>query len=240
MIIEHPLLAGVVGSTAYGLAHEGSDVDRLGIFAYPTERFFGLEKPKESLVRTEPDETWHEAAKAVKLILAANPTAMEILWLESYEVSTPLGLELVALRSSLLSAKAVRNAYLGYATQQFRKLMAREVTGTAAPSRTQSAKHARHLVRLTQQGSWLHQTGNLEIRLSDPDHVRDLGERFAADPSAARTWLENAEKVFDGPGVLPEAPDTAAATRWLRKVREEFYTPSRGCVRGSGGVRVIQ
>lgn len=29
MIGSHVLLSGVVGSTAYGLAHEGSDTDRL-------------------------------------------------------------------------------------------------------------------------------------------------------------------------------------------------------------------
>lgn len=27
------ILSGVVGSTAYGLAHEDSDIDRLGIYA---------------------------------------------------------------------------------------------------------------------------------------------------------------------------------------------------------------
>lgn len=30
------LLAGIVGSTAYGLAGPDSDVDRLGVFAVPT------------------------------------------------------------------------------------------------------------------------------------------------------------------------------------------------------------
>ncbi|GAA1913626.1 hypothetical protein GCM10009753_52280 [Streptantibioticus ferralitis] len=35
----HVLLSGTVGSTAYGLAHKGSDIDRLGVFAAPTEAF---------------------------------------------------------------------------------------------------------------------------------------------------------------------------------------------------------
>jgi hypothetical protein len=31
------LLSGIVGSQAYGLATPDSDVDRLGMFAFPTE-----------------------------------------------------------------------------------------------------------------------------------------------------------------------------------------------------------
>ncbi|MFE0456899.1 nucleotidyltransferase, partial [Streptomyces sp. NPDC058914] len=30
MTVQNILLSGIVGSTAYGLAHAGSDVDRLG------------------------------------------------------------------------------------------------------------------------------------------------------------------------------------------------------------------
>ena len=91
-VINHPLLEGVVGSTAYGLATPESDEDRLGIFARPTEELFGLSQLRDSIVSTKPDSTWHEAAKALRLILACNPTAMEILWLESYDITTPLGL----------------------------------------------------------------------------------------------------------------------------------------------------
>ncbi|MFD7300744.1 DNA polymerase beta superfamily protein, partial [Streptomyces pharetrae] len=42
MTVNNILLSGVVGSTAYGLAHEDSDVDRLGVFAAPTESLHGL------------------------------------------------------------------------------------------------------------------------------------------------------------------------------------------------------
>ncbi len=39
------LLAGIVGSTAYGLAGPDSDVDRLGVFAAPTLSLLGLDAP---------------------------------------------------------------------------------------------------------------------------------------------------------------------------------------------------
>lgn len=113
------LLSGIVGSTAYGLDGPGSDVDRLGLFVTPTLELLGLRLPLESHVTVKPDATFHEAAKAARLILAGNPTASELLWLPDglYETRTPLGDEMIALRAAFLSGKAVRNAYLGYATQ---------------------------------------------------------------------------------------------------------------------------
>ena len=212
------LLAGVVGSTAYGLAHQGSDVDRLGMFAAPTEELHGLHRPKESVVTSSPDSTFHEAGKAVRLMLTSNPTASELLWLESYDARTGLGEELVGLRSSLHSARAVRSAYLGYADQQFRKLR-----GHRPEQRAKSAKHARHLVRLLHQAEQLHTSGELILRLADPDRVRRLGEAIADEPDRARPLLARAEEVLSGPGVLPDAPDEAAAEDWLRRVRRAFF-----------------
>ncbi|MGK4582305.1 nucleotidyltransferase domain-containing protein [Kitasatospora sp. HPMI-4] len=213
------LLSGIVGSTAYGLAHAGSDIDRLGLFAAPTEQFHGLHRPVESRVTTAPDRTLHEAAKWCRLALSCNPTAAELVWLPDglYEVRTPLGEELIGIRRSFLSERAVRNSYLGYATQQFRKLSSRDPSDRT--SRTRAAKHARHLVRLLRQGLALHETGELRIRLSDPERVRDLGERYADHPEQAAGLLADAEARFDRPGVLPAEPDEDPAESWLRRVR---------------------
>ncbi|MGW2397684.1 nucleotidyltransferase domain-containing protein [Kitasatospora sp. NPDC001664] len=220
------LLSGIVGSTAYGLAHAGSDLDRLGLFAAPTEEFHGLHRPAESHVTTAPDRTLHEAAKWCRLALGGNPTASELVWLpeELHEVRTPLGEELIGIRTSFLSTRAVRNSYLGYATQQFRKLTTRDPADVA--SRARAAKHARHLIRLVRQGVTLHETGHLEIRLPDPEAVRAEAERIADDASLATTLLSDAEDRFSRPGVLPEAPDEAPAEAWLRRVRAAHLTPA--------------
>ncbi|MFJ1796138.1 DNA polymerase beta superfamily protein [Kitasatospora griseola] len=215
----HVLLSGIVGSTAYGLAHAGSDLDRLGLFAAPTVAFHGLHRPAESHVTTAPDRTLHEAAKWCRLALSGNPTASELVWLpeELYEVRTPLGEELVGLREAFLSGPAVRSAYLGYARQQFRKLSSRDRTDPAGAAR--AAKHARHLVRLVRQGITLHETGRLEIRLPDPDRIRALGEQLAERPEDAAALLADAETRLARPGVLPPAPDERPVESWLRRVR---------------------
>lgn len=212
------LLSGVVGSTAYGLAHAGSDVDRLGIFAVPTVELHGLGRPKESVVTTSPDSTYHEAAKWCRLALGCNPTAMELVWLPDVDVYHPLGWELMEMRSAFLAEVPVRRSFLGYCEQQLRKIKARD-----PDSRLRSAKAARHLVRLTIQGVGLHRTGELVIRLPDPEYVRGLGERIAADPAVGDKVLADAEAAFDRPGVLPAEPDVAAAEAWLRRVRAAYW-----------------
>ncbi|MFE3879338.1 DNA polymerase beta superfamily protein [Kitasatospora sp. NPDC059146] len=221
------LLSGIVGSTAYGFAHAGSDVDRLGLFAVPTEELHGLHRPAESHVTTGPDVTLHEAAKWCRLALSCNPTASELVWLpeDLYESATPLGQELVGIRSSFLSAPAVRRAYLGYADQQFRKLLTRDTTDPA--TRRRAAKHARHLVRLVEQAVRLHRTGRNLIRLPDPERVRELGERIADRPATAEQLLAEAADRLAGPGVLPGAPDPRPAEAWLRRVRAAHYAPPR-------------
>ncbi|MEV6401836.1 nucleotidyltransferase domain-containing protein [Streptomyces bobili] len=230
MSVQNILLSGVVGSTAYGLAHAGSDVDRLGLFAAPTEELHGLHPPQESHVSTAPDRTLHEAAKWCRLALGGNPTVTELVWLpdELYEVRTPLGDELIDIRTTFLSARRVRDAYLGYATQQFRRLLGRGDGSFSADTRKRTAKHARHLKRLCGQGYELYTTGRLTIRVDDPESFHRFGEQVADDPETALPLLRRYETAFEeARSVLPEQPDERAADAWLRKVRRHFY-PSAG------------
>ncbi|MET7477985.1 nucleotidyltransferase domain-containing protein [Streptomyces sp. NPDC005648] len=226
--VPHVLLSGIVGSTAYGLAREGSDIDRLGVYAVPTVQLHGLEKLIQSHVFTDPDRTLHEAAKWCRLALSGNPTVMELVWLpgELYEVRTALGDELIGIRSAFLSAKKVRDSYLGYATQQFRRLEARGDGSFSADTRKRTAKHARHLKRLCHQGLELYTTGRLTIRVDDPESYHDFGDRVAADSGAARPLLAEYEAAFDeNRSTLPDQPDEGAVEAWLRRVRAHFYRP---------------
>lgn len=220
------LLSGIVGSTAYGLAGPGSDVDRLGMFAAPTRALLGLHRPPESHVTVKPDATFHEAGKAARLMLACNPTATELLWLpdDLYETRTVLGEEAIALCGAFLSAKRVRDAYLGYATQQFRKLIARGGESRPGSLRSRTAKHARHLMRLVDQGLELYTTGTVVIRLPDPERYLAFGEQVAADPQAAAPFMARAEERFERVRtVLPTEPDTSAVEAWLLRVRRAFW-----------------
>jgi uncharacterized protein len=211
------LLRGVVGSTAYGLAGPRSDVDRLGVYAAPTRAFHGLQLPIDraaSVVVHDPEDlTLHEARKFCLLALSANPTVTELLWLSSYEIATPLGRELVGIRSAFLCAPRVREAFLGYAGQQLTRL-----TNKGADRRT--PKHARHLLRLLFQGERLYATGELTVRLPDPQRYHDFGNAVAADPDLARVALDEARQRFSTiETALPDRPDEATVEAWLLRVR---------------------
>lgn len=216
----HLLLSGIVGSVAYGLAGPDSDVDRIGVFAAPTVAFHGLHPPRESVVTTDPDVTLHECAKYARLALSGNPTATELMWLpeECYETRTGFGDRLIGIRAAFLSAPRVRDAYLGYASQQFRKLTTRD---SSTGGRRRSAKHARHLARLLHQGRVLYATGVLEIRLADPEWFRAFGERVAGGALAeAEELVATAERDFSRIRTpLPERPDEETVERWLLDVR---------------------
>ncbi|MFI7428323.1 DNA polymerase beta superfamily protein [Micromonospora sp. NPDC049836] len=222
----HLLLSGIVGSVAYGLAGPDSDVDRIGVFAAPTVAFHGLHPPRESVVTTDPDLTLHEAGKYARLALSGNPTATELMWLpdECYETRTDLGERLIGIRAAFLSGPRVRDAYLGYAAQQFRKLTARD---SSVGGRRRSAKHARHLARLLHQGRTLYATGMLEIRLADPEWFRAFGERVAAGAlGEAEALVAAAERDFDRIRTpLPERPDEETVERWLLAVRAAHLPP---------------
>ena len=150
------------------------------------------------------------------------------MWLpdELYEVRTPLGDELIGIRTTLLSAKRVRDAYLGYATQQFKRLYDRGDSSFSADTRKRTAKHARHLRRLCHQGLELYATGRVSIRVENPEEYHRFGEQVAADAMAALPLLKRYEAAFDETrSALPEQPDEAPVEAWLRRVRAHYYTP---------------
>ncbi|MDQ0376547.1 nucleotidyltransferase domain-containing protein [Amycolatopsis thermophila] len=227
-----PLITGTVGSHAYGLATPTSDMDTLGVAAAPTEAFHGLHAPTgkaATQVSTDPDVAVHEAGKFVSLCLSANPTVTELLWLpeDCYQEVHPLGRELIALRGSLLGAERVRNAYLGYATQQFRRLRDR---GTSFSSNTakRTEKHARHLLRLVRAGMSLYLAGELPVRVDDPQEYHDFGRTVAEDAerglALAEATLAAAGMAMDSkPSALPDEPDKRAAEAWLLRVRAHFF-----------------
>lgn len=225
-----PLLCGIVGSTAYGLSHGSSDVDRIGVYAAPTLDFVRLRplagRDFSASQHVPSDITVHEVGQFCRLALGANPTATELLWLpdDLYEVRTALAYELIAIRSAFLSTGRVRGAYLEYARDQFRRLVMRGDGSFSADTRKRTAKHARHLARLIDQGRTLYATGELRVRLDNPQWYHDFGERVAdGDVTEARELLRVAECDFDRVrSPLPERPDERAVESLLLLVRAHF------------------
>lgn len=210
----HTILRGIGGSHAHGLATESSDEDRIGVISYPTEDFFSLRKPPDSVVTHEPDAAYHELEKFLALAAKSNPTVLETLWLDSYEASeSGWGTMLLQIRTAFASERHVMNAYVGYAESQFRKMM----TAGDSTSRARSPKNARHMMRLLEQGRHLYATGELRVRVQNPDQYREW-ETWSTDRLS--TEFVNQWQSFIGTkSVLPAEPDWAAINDYLRKYR---------------------
>lgn len=221
---DNTILSAVVGSTAYGLANANSDVDMLGVFVANTRDILSLNKPNPTITSVDPDLCYHEVERFISLCLKVNPTVTELLYLDEYEILTEPGQMLIANRSAFLSHSYVRNAYLGYATQQLKRLLQR---GDSFSSKTKNrtAKHARHCTRLLMQGMELMQTGTLTVKLDANKAVicTAYGELAQEDPLAFKTEFELLEDEFLATvedSVLPLKPDITIANEILLRIRQ--------------------
>lgn len=169
-------LVVVAGSKAYGLDTPDSDTDYRGFFKAPAHLLVGVndKRPKDSWTRTDPDITLHEVGKFVSLALAANPTVLEVLAIDP-EVSSPLADDLRANLDAFLSDRC-RATFGGYAMAQFNRLKNRGDGSFSADTRKRTAKHARHMLRLLQQGAHLLETGELRVRVPNREELFEFGE----------------------------------------------------------------
>ena len=227
------LIQGVVGSQAYGLATPESDVDYMGIYMEPSDAFWGLRlfQDKDFTVHTTSDEkdfTIHEVGKFMRLALKSNPSILELLWLppECYTHVSVHGEQLIDARHWFASAELVKNAYLGYATQQFKLLERRGDFGSDMKKRTE--KHARHLYRLLIQGFGLYRTGRLDVALNGVEamDVRAFGYEVGQEGNLdlAKQRLAYYEREFNEkrPHVRYE-PNVKAAESLLKEFRREGH-----------------
>lgn len=218
------VLEAIVGSTAYGLATPESDVDKIGIFVLPTAEFSRLRPPLDtefSIVTHEPDLTLHELGKFCRLALQSNPTILELLWTPESFVThqSEVGRELRSKRQWFASKELVKNAYLGYATQQFKRMAEHKGPG----KQKRKEKNARHLLRLLDQGYQLYKTGELDIVVKDAKFYHEFGAEIAQNPQKAERYLRGMTELFSTTtSRLPIDPFNVTVDLWLRSVRNKF------------------
>lgn len=217
------LLRGVVGSKAYGLDHAESDTDRLGVFVAPTLEVAGLDwhSSKESRVKQGPegdDFAEHEVGKFLGLVLKANPTVTELLWLddELYEYRNFWSDWIIENRKSFLGSKAVRGAYFGYATAQLKKFKSN--------GEIPKAKYARHTLRLLEQGMQILNSGHLSVKVSNPQRFFDLNDMtFEQVIDVLDKAVERfAERENRGMFAIDTVPDRAVAKTILAEIRRIY------------------
>ena len=205
------IIEGIVGSQAYGLANVDSDIDKLGIFVAPLDDVLGLTKIKESICNTNPDCTYHEVGKYLKLALNANPTILELMYLEDWETWSEEAQLIYENRDAFLS-NIIRDSYGGYAISQARKLNRGAVSG-------RYAKHARHCFRLLDQGKQLLETGTMDVKVKNPEFIMSVGEY---PPDELITMFETEYVKFKNvKSILPDKPSYDVINQVLLAIRKD-------------------
>ncbi len=215
----------IVGSTAYGLATEESDVDRRGFYLPPAELEWSIAGVPEQL-ETDREEVYWELEKFLRLALKANPNALECLYSPLVEHAAPIARELLSIRHIFLSQHAHRT-YNAYVLSQFKKL--EQDLRSRGEIRW---KHVMHLIRLLLSGVTLLRDGFVPLRV---DEYRD---RLLAIRSGSVSWEEvehwrlSLHRELDlalASTKLPPQPDYEKANEFLIRACRLAASPEYGC-----------
>ncbi|MER5886039.1 nucleotidyltransferase domain-containing protein [Streptomyces sp. NPDC001941] len=216
LVREHTIYSCVMGSRAFGLATEGSDTDRRGVFLAPTPLFWRFEKPPTHVEGPAEEQFSWELERFCELALRANPNVLECLHSPLVERIDDTGRELLSLRGAFLSLE-VHGTFVRYAAGQRRKLEA-DVRQHGAPR----WKHAMHLLRLLASCRDLLRTGELVIEAgADREDLLAVkrGELPWAEVDARMGRLVAEAEDAAGSSPLPPHPDRARVEAFLSRTR---------------------
>ena len=207
----------VVGSQAYGLAGEGSDVDRRGFFLPPADLHWSLYGVPEQIENEEAQESYWEIQKFLTMALKANPNVLECLYTPLVDLCAPLAGELIENRSRFLS-KMIYQTYNGYVLSQFKKLE-QDIRTTGSLK----WKHAMHLIRLLLAGITGLAEGYIPVLVEDWLRDQLLSIKRGEVPwEEVNAWRLDLHRRFDeafAATKLPDRPDYRWANDYLIRAR---------------------
>lgn len=237
-IAAHPppgraLLCGVTGSHFYGFPSPDSDLDLKGIHLAPAAELLGLGEPQEThdvltvFEGVEHDLTFHEARKALHMLLGGNGNVLERILTPFQVLATPELQELAAIARRSVAKSFFRHyrGFLGGAQREH--------------ARAPTAKALLYCYRVALTGVHLLRTGELvgDVGRTAPEHgfpealelvarKQQAGEHDGLpgdeDTRHRAIWprLESALADAHAHSPLPgEPPNRAEAHDWLVRTR---------------------
>lgn len=209
----------IVGSRAYGLDNDASDIDQRGIYLPPADIQWSLQGAPEQLEQGETDECYWELQKFIGLALKANPNILECMYTPLVEHASPVAQQLLAERSIFLS-HLIYQTYNGYVLSQFKKLE-QDLRTTGALK----WKHAMHLIRLLLSGITVFREGFVPVRV-DTHREQLLAIRRGEVPwHEVNEWRLSLHKDFEATFSttrLPERPNYQRANTLLVAARRSM------------------
>jgi predicted nucleotidyltransferase len=213
---ERVIYRCVIGSQAYGLAGEGSDIDRRGIYLPPADLHWSLYGVPDQLENDSTQEAYWEIQKFLVMALKANPNVLECLYTPMVEKATPLAAKLLAMRSIFLS-RIVFQTYNGYVLSQVKKMQ--------ADLRNQGQvkwKHVMHLIRLLLSGITILREGFVPVRVEEHRDNLLLIRRGEMPWDEVEHWRKRLHHEFNAAAeatTLPERPDYEKVNAFLIEAR---------------------
>ncbi len=206
----------IIGSRAFGLDSEDSDIDRRGIYLPPADLHWSLYGVPEQLENDDTQEAYWEIQKFIVMALKSNPNVLECLYTPIVEVATPLAQELLGMRGLFLS-RLVYQTFNGYVMSQFKKMQ------TDIRNQGQVKwKHVMHLIRLVLSGISVLRDGVVPVHVgAHRDALLEI--KLGKMPwNEVESWRHDLHKELDiafKETSLPERPDYDAANSFLIKAR---------------------
>lgn len=235
------ILRAVIGSTAHGLALEGTDDrDEMGVCIEDIEFVAGLRHFEQYLFRTakvregkddaksrpgDLDLVIYSLRKFVRLALDGNPTILNLLFVPWNQclVRDARGASLQDLAPLIVSRQAA-GRYLGYMTAQRQRLLGERGQKKVHRQELEEAygydtKYAMHMLRLGFQGIELLETGRITLPMRDAYREWLMAVRRGKLPlqacltRAGEMELKLADLRDSSP--LRKYPDQATVEAWV-------------------------
>ena len=215
-LFDRVIFRCVIGSRAYGLDDENSDIDRRGIYLPPADLQWSLYGVPEQLENDATEEAYWEIQKFIVLALESNPNVLECLYTPIVETATPLARELLDMKEMFLSRLAYQT-YNGYVMSQFKKMQ--------TDIRNQGHvkwKHVMHLIRLLLSGIQVLRGGFVPVQVGEHREALLTIKAGQMPWDEVETWRLSLHKEFNAAfekTSLPDRPDYEKANAFLVRAR---------------------
>jgi hypothetical protein len=209
----------VIGSRAYGLESDESDIDRRGVYLAPADLQWSLFGAPEQFEDNATQSCYWELQKFLTMALKANPNILECLYSRIVEKVTSIGEELLSIREGFLS-QMIFQTFNGYAVSQFKK-----IEQDLRNSGEIKWKHAMHLLRLLLTGAASLREAHVPVRVEAHRDRLLAVKRGELSWAEVDTWRKELHRDFEralSETQLPERPDYEAANEFLLRARREM------------------
>lgn len=207
----------VVGSTAYGLAREGSDRDVRGVFLPPARLHWSLQGVPDSVEHPDEDELLWELGRFLHLACKASPQVFECIFSPVVEEINHWGEELRALGPTFLSQK-IHQTYSGFVNSQKKKIH-RHFRSKG----TFSGVEGMHMIRVQLSGLAALTEGTLAVEMEGHREellaIRDGGRSWDEVKARCEDLQVKMDRALETTK-LPVRPDFERINEYLLKARQ--------------------